>query len=109
MLGSNHTLSHPHVIAPDGTNEITNEQDVGHASMHNWHSDTTMECSHGQDTQGEIMSQFVTVARVEDVEPGTARQVWVGDVPVAICSLDGEFHAISDICTHEEFYLSGGV
>ena len=55
------------------------------------------------------MSQFVTVARVEDVEPGTARQVWVGDVPVAICSLDGEFHAISDICTHEEFFLSGGV
>lgn len=55
------------------------------------------------------MSQYVTVARVEDVEPGTAKQVWVGDVPVAICNLDGEFHAISDICTHEEFYLSGGV
>ncbi|HEX2282564.1 MAG TPA: non-heme iron oxygenase ferredoxin subunit [Thermomicrobiales bacterium] len=55
------------------------------------------------------MSQFVTVARVEEIEPGTARQVWVDDVPVAICNVDGQFHAISDICTHEEFYLSGGV
>ena len=55
------------------------------------------------------MSQFVTVARVEDIDPGTARQVWVEDVPLAICNLDGEFYAISDICTHEEFSLSCGV
>ncbi|CAN5310759.1 non-heme iron oxygenase ferredoxin subunit [soil metagenome] len=55
------------------------------------------------------MSEFVTVARVEEVEPGSARQVFVGDTPVAICNIDGEFHAISDICTHEEFFLSGGV
>jgi nitrite reductase/ring-hydroxylating ferredoxin subunit len=55
------------------------------------------------------MSQFVTVARTDEIEPGTAKQVWIDDTPVAICNLDGEFCAISDICTHEEFYLSGGV
>ena len=55
------------------------------------------------------MTEFVTVARVEDIESGTAKQVWIDDTPVAICNLDGEFCAISDICTHEEFYLSGGV
>lgn len=55
------------------------------------------------------MSEFVTVARVEDVKPNCAKQVWIGDTPVAVCNVDGEFHAISDICTHEEFYLSGGV
>lgn len=55
------------------------------------------------------MSNFVTVARVEDIEPGYAKQVWIDDVPVALCNLSGEFCAISDICTHEEFYLSGGV
>jgi 3-phenylpropionate/trans-cinnamate dioxygenase ferredoxin component len=55
------------------------------------------------------MSQFVTVARTDEIEPGTAKQVWIDNTPIAICNLDGEFCAISDICTHEEFYLSGGV
>lgn len=54
------------------------------------------------------MSDFVTVARIEDVEPGAVKQIWVGDTPVALCNLNGEFCAISDICSHEEFYLSGG-
>lgn len=55
------------------------------------------------------MARFMTVARVEDVPPGTARQVWVHGEPVALFNLDGEFYAISDICTHEEYYLHGGV
>src|SRR5690554_4310589 len=58
--------------------------------------------------RSHFVSDFVTVARIEDVEPGAVKQVWVGDTPVALCNLNGEFCAISDICSHEEFYLSGG-
>lgn len=55
------------------------------------------------------MPEFVTVARADDIAPGTAVQVWLGDAPLAIFNLGGEFYATSDICTHEEWYLHGGI
>jgi nitrite reductase/ring-hydroxylating ferredoxin subunit len=54
------------------------------------------------------MPEFVAVARVDEIAPGTAVQVWIGDAPLAIFNLGGEFYATSDICTHEEWYLHGG-
>lgn len=55
------------------------------------------------------MREFVTVARADEIAPGTALQVWIGDAALAIFNLNGEFYATSDICTHEEWYLHGGV
>lgn len=54
-------------------------------------------------------TRFVTVARVEQVRPGKPVQVFVGEEPIALCNVDGELYAISDICTHEAYYLSGGI
>jgi nitrite reductase/ring-hydroxylating ferredoxin subunit len=34
--------------------------------------------------------------------------VEVGNDPVALINLDGEFHALNDICTHQEASLSDG-
>ena len=51
---------------------------------------------------------FVTVARVGDLKPGQMTYVEVGDDPVCLINLDGDFYAISDICTHEEASLSDG-
>jgi nitrite reductase/ring-hydroxylating ferredoxin subunit len=34
--------------------------------------------------------------------------VEVGNDPVALINLDGEFYALSDMCTHEEASLSDG-
>ena len=54
------------------------------------------------------MSEFKTVARVSDLEPGEMRQVKVGRKRIAIINVDGEFFAIDDTCTHEEASLSEG-
>jgi 3-phenylpropionate/trans-cinnamate dioxygenase ferredoxin component len=53
-------------------------------------------------------SSFVTVARVDDLQPGEMTYVEVGDTPVCLINLDGEFYAINDVCTHEEASLSDG-
>jgi 3-phenylpropionate/trans-cinnamate dioxygenase ferredoxin subunit len=54
------------------------------------------------------MAGFVSVARVDDVAPGRTRQVFVGEQAIAICNVGGEFFAISDVCTHDAYYLSDG-
>ena len=53
-------------------------------------------------------SSFVTVAHVDDLRPGEMTYVEVGDDPVCLINLDGEYYAIGDVCTHEEASLSDG-
>jgi len=43
---------------------------------------------------------FVTVARVGDIPPGTARQVTVGDRWVGLFNVNGEYHAVDNVCLH---------
>lgn len=54
------------------------------------------------------MTRFVAVARAEDVAPGRIRQVFVGDQAIALCNVGGQFYAVSDVCTHDDYYLSRG-
>jgi nitrite reductase/ring-hydroxylating ferredoxin subunit len=54
------------------------------------------------------MPHFVTVARTEEIAPGTAIQVWIDEDAIAVFNLNGEFYATSDVCTHEEWNLHGG-
>ena len=54
------------------------------------------------------MSEWTEVARVEDIAPGEHRVVDVDDVMVAVFNLDGEFHAIEDVCTHDGSEISSG-
>ncbi len=51
---------------------------------------------------------FVTVAKVGDLNPGEMMYVEVGDEPVCLINLDGEFFALNDVCTHQEASLSDG-
>jgi 3-phenylpropionate/trans-cinnamate dioxygenase ferredoxin subunit len=55
-----------------------------------------------------IVSDFQTVARATEIEPGEMRQVRVGRKRIAIINVEGEFFAIDDTCTHEEASLSEG-
>jgi len=49
------------------------------------------------------------VAAVAEVEPDTMKRVEVEGVPICLAHAeDGEFYALNDICTHEEFFLSDG-
>ena len=46
------------------------------------------------------MPEFVTVARVDDVPPGSACQVTVLGRWVGLFNIDGVFHAVDNLCLH---------
>lgn len=52
--------------------------------------------------------KWYEVALTSDLSPGEVMYVEVGNDPVALINLEGEFYAVSDICTHEEASLSDG-
>lgn len=54
------------------------------------------------------MSDWVDVARVEDLPPGSRRAVDVDDVIIIVFNLDGEYYAIEDVCTHDYSSLDEG-
>jgi len=55
------------------------------------------------------MSQFQKVATTPEIPLGTAKRVEVDGNPIAIVHHeDGNFYAISDVCTHDEASLSDG-
>ena len=49
-----------------------------------------------------------TTVALADLEPGTARRIEVGGVPVALVRIDDEVYAIGDICSHAHVSLSEG-
>jgi nitrite reductase/ring-hydroxylating ferredoxin subunit len=54
------------------------------------------------------MSEFVTVAHVGDIPPGTGRQVTVNGRWVGLFNVGGAYHAIDGICLHRGGPLSDG-
>lgn len=54
------------------------------------------------------MSDWVDVAPAADFPPGARRTVDVDDVMVIVFNLDGDYHAIEDLCTHDYSSLDDG-
>ena len=54
------------------------------------------------------MAQFVEVAKVGDVPPGTAKVALVDDVEIALVNVQGTFYAIDNECTHRGGSLGDG-
>lgn len=54
------------------------------------------------------MSDWVTVAGVDEIAPGTSRNVDLDGTVVAVFNVDGGFHAIEDVCTHDGGDLASG-
>jgi 3-phenylpropionate/trans-cinnamate dioxygenase ferredoxin component len=52
---------------------------------------------------------FVKVATVQEVPPGSAKQVTVNGRPVGLFNVGGAFYAIEDVCPHRGAALSEGV
>lgn len=52
--------------------------------------------------------RLVTVARVEDVPPGTVAAVTAGDEEIALAHVDGEFYATQQHCIHLKGPLGEG-
>jgi len=54
------------------------------------------------------MSTVERICPLDDLKPGTARQVVVGDHRIALVRIDDDVYAIGDICSHQDISLSEG-
>ena len=54
------------------------------------------------------MTQKVTLCKIDDIAPGTAKRFEVGKHRVAVVRCDGAVYAIGDTCSHADFSLSEG-
>lgn len=54
------------------------------------------------------MSEFITVASIEDIPNGTAKSFMVNDQFIAVVNCDGTFYAIDNICSHAYAELDQG-
>jgi len=54
------------------------------------------------------MSEFVKVAQVSDLQPGTGKVVMVKDKAIALFNVDGTFYAIDNTCLHRGGPLGEG-
>jgi 3-phenylpropionate/trans-cinnamate dioxygenase ferredoxin component len=55
------------------------------------------------------VSRWVALAKAGDIPPGQCHAVDVDDRMIALVNLDGEFHAIDNICTHAYAELCDGM
>ena len=54
------------------------------------------------------MAEFVTVARVEDLQPGTIKTVRAADEQIALARVGDEFYALQNSCAHLKGPLGEG-
>jgi 3-phenylpropionate/trans-cinnamate dioxygenase ferredoxin subunit len=54
------------------------------------------------------MAEFIKVAKTSDLAPGEKILVEYEDEDVGLFNIDGEFYAISDVCTHDDGPLVEG-
>ncbi|MDP2397865.1 MAG: non-heme iron oxygenase ferredoxin subunit [Burkholderiales bacterium] len=54
------------------------------------------------------MADWITVAAVGEIEPGSCKVADVDGVAIAVFNLGGEYHAIEDVCTHDGGELASG-
>ena len=55
-----------------------------------------------------VSDDFVVVARVADVVPGTAKTVVAGEREIALFNVDGTFYALDNTCPHQGGPLAEG-
>lgn len=49
---------------------------------------------------------WVRVCGENEMAPGETRVVWDGDTPILVINYDGDWYAVEDRCTHEDYELS---
>ena len=54
------------------------------------------------------MAEFLKVAEVAEVPPGTVKYVVLLSKHIALCNVAGEFYAIDNVCVHRGAPLSEG-
>jgi 3-phenylpropionate/trans-cinnamate dioxygenase ferredoxin subunit len=54
------------------------------------------------------MAAWVDIAPAAQIPPGSFRSVDIDGTQIAVFNVDGAFHAIEDVCTHDGGTLTGG-
>lgn len=54
------------------------------------------------------MNDWVRVGATSELLPGESRVVWDGPTAIVVFNYDGDFYALEDRCSHEDFELSAG-
>ena len=54
------------------------------------------------------MSEFAAVAKADEIEEGKVKVVRVGDAPIGLTKVEGEFFAFADVCTHDDGPVAEG-
>jgi 3-phenylpropionate/trans-cinnamate dioxygenase ferredoxin subunit len=54
------------------------------------------------------MTNWQTVAKTTEIPPERVAMFQVGDHEVAVCNVNGQFHAIDNLCTHDGGSLDQG-
>lgn len=54
------------------------------------------------------MADWTRVCATNELLPGETTVVWVGDTPILVVNYDGDYYALEDHCSHEDFELSAG-
>ncbi|CAN5610782.1 non-heme iron oxygenase ferredoxin subunit [soil metagenome] len=54
------------------------------------------------------MPDWTRVCATGELLPGESRVAWDGDTAIIVFNYDGDFYALEDRCSHEEFELSAG-
>lgn len=55
------------------------------------------------------MADWVRIASVDEIPPGSFKTVELGGAMVVVFNLNGEFFALDDVCTHDGGPLSDGM
>ncbi len=54
------------------------------------------------------MTEWIRACDSGALLPGETTVIWIGDTPVLLVNFDGDYHALEDRCSHEDFELSSG-
>jgi 3-phenylpropionate/trans-cinnamate dioxygenase ferredoxin subunit len=54
------------------------------------------------------MGDWIRVCSTAELLPGESKVAWDGDTPIVVFNYDGDFYALEDRCSHEDFELSAG-
>ena len=55
-----------------------------------------------------MSERWIRVCEAGELLPGETTVAWDGDTPILVVNLDGDYYALEDRCSHEEFELSSG-
>ncbi len=54
------------------------------------------------------MKPWIRVCATSELAPGERAVAWDGDTPIMVFNYDGDYYALHDRCSHEDFELSAG-